>query len=198
MAVVVERKLTLEEFLTLPETKPASELIDGEVVQKSMPAWAHSIIERLLGFVFTVYLRDHPIGDAGPELRRIFGPPGGERPYVPDFVFVTADRIPSLTGHFWGAPDLAVEILSPDDRMSRVMEKLQFYLTNGVRLVWLIDPDTRTVTVMSTPHEARILSEQDTVDGGDVLPGFTCAVRDILPPTQEGRQPAAGNRNEGS
>jgi Uma2 family endonuclease len=89
-----------------------------------------------------------------------------------------------LHGHIRRAPNLAVEILSPDDRMTDVMDKLRFYLLHGVRLVWLIDPENRTVTVMTSVSEARILSEDDTLDGGDVLPGFTCAVRDILPPAE--------------
>jgi Uma2 family endonuclease len=87
-------------------------------------------------------------------------------------------------GPFYGAPDLAVEILSPDDRMTRVQRKVRFYLANGVRLLWLIDPDNRIVTVMSTPDQSLVLTEDDELDGGDVLPGFRVPVRDILPPVQ--------------
>ena len=115
-------KLTLEEFLALPETEPPSELIDGEVVQKSLPTWDHGVIERLLSFVLTLYLRIHPIGEAGSEIRCIFGPPGAERPYIPDYIFVRAERVRRGERHFYGAPDLAVEILSPDDRMTSVMD----------------------------------------------------------------------------
>jgi Uma2 family endonuclease len=177
-------KLTLEEFLALPETEPASELIDGQVVQKPMPTWDHGVIQRLLSFVLTLYLRAHPAGEAGSEIRCIFGPPGGERPYVPDYIFVRAERFRRGDRHFLGAPDLAVEILSPDDRMTDVMDKLRFYLAHGVRLVWLIDPDRRTVTVMTPPDYTRILTEDETLDGADVLPGFACAVREILPPNE--------------
>ena len=180
-------KLTLDEFLALPETEPASELIDGEVVQKPMPTWDHGVIQRLLSFVLTLYLRAHPIGDAGSEIRCIFGPAGAERPYVPDYIFVRADRLQRREQHFHGAPDLAVEILSPDDRMTVVMDKIRFYLAHGVRLVWLIDPQRRTVTVLTPPSVAHILTEDDTLDGGEVLPGFVCAVRDILPPLDEMR-----------
>ena len=177
-------KLTLDEFLALPETEPASELIDGEVVQKPLPTWDHGVIQRLLSFVLTLFLRAHPIGDGGSEIRCIFGPAGAERPYVPDFIFVRADRLQRREQHFHGAPDLAVEILSPDDRMTSVMDKLRFYLAHGVRLVWLIDPQRRTVMVM-TPHVTRILTEDELLDGGEVLPGFSCAVRDVLPPPDE-------------
>src|SRR5215212_10088784 len=174
-------KLTLEEFLALPETKPASELIDGEAVQKPMPTWAHGIIQRLISYVLTAYLRARPIGEAGSENRCILGSAGAERPYVPDFIFVRGDRFRPADRYFYGAPDLAVEILSPDDRMVNVMDKLRFYLAHGVRLVWLIDPDRRTVAVMMPPDVTRILTEEETLDGGDVLPGFACMVREILP-----------------
>ncbi|MFN8558750.1 MAG: Uma2 family endonuclease [Dehalococcoidia bacterium] len=69
-------KLTLEEFLALPETKPGCELVDGQVVQKPMPDTDHAVIQRLLSFVFTVFLQGRPIADGGPEWRCIFGPPG--------------------------------------------------------------------------------------------------------------------------
>jgi Uma2 family endonuclease len=177
-------KLTLEDFLSLPETKPGSEYLAGEVVQKSMPTTDHAIIQRLLSFVFGLFLRAHPIAEGGPEWRCIFGPAGQEWGRLPDFALVLRERLRGTRGDgpFFGAPDFAVEIMSPDDRISDVLDKVRFYLENGVRLVWLIDPRTRTVMVWSTWDEAHIFTEEDTVDGGDVLPGFTVSVADILPP----------------
>ena len=177
-------KLTLAEFQALPETEPASELIDGEVVQKPMPTFEHGFIQSALSFVLTLFLRSNPLGFIGTEVRCIFGPPGGERPYVPDLIFIGAARL-RQTGPgqpFRGAPDLAVEILSPDDRPDRVAAKVAFYLLHGVRLVWLIDPQTRAVTVLTPSGESARLGEDETLNGGDVLPEFAVAVREILPP----------------
>jgi len=176
--------LTVEEFLALPDTEPGSEYIDGEVVQKAMPNVAHMIIQQLLALVVGLYVQRNRLGITGPEGRCVFGPPGAERGCLPDFLFVASAYLAGIDprGPIRRAPDLAVEILSPDDRMSEVMKKLRFYLDYGVRLVWLIDPDRRTVTVMSPPDTTRILTDEDTLDGGDVLPGFACAVADILPP----------------
>ena len=184
--MATKQRLTLEQFLALPETKPASELVDGEVIQKAMPTLAHMIIQRLLSFVFTLYLREHPGGEAGPELRCIFGPPGEERGRVPDFVYVSAARWQGTRGDepLRGAPDLAVEIVSPDDRPGRVAEKVAFYLLNGVRLVWIIDPADRTVTVLTPDGASHVLGEDDTLENADVLPGFSTVVRDILPPVE--------------
>lgn len=177
-------RLTLAEFLRLPETKPASEFEDGEVCRKTMPTVWHSIIQRLLSFVFTLYLRDHPVGEAGPELRCTFGSPGRERSYVPDYVFSIGGppAFGVVNGTYNAAPDLAVEILSPSDGMTRVRRKLRFYLENGVRLVWLIDPEDRTVTVMTSTSASTTLFEDDELDAGDVLPGFHVPVGEILPP----------------
>jgi Uma2 family endonuclease len=182
--VATTTKLTLDEFLALPETKPGSEYVNGEVVQKPMPTLAHMIVQHLLSLVVGLYLKASPIGIAGPELRCVFGPPGQELARLPDFVVTATDRLRGARGDepFRGAPDLAVEILSPDDRMVQVMEKVTFYLANGVRLMWVVNPEARTVMVMSSPSSSRILTEDETLDGGDVLPGFSTPVRDILPP----------------
>jgi Uma2 family endonuclease len=183
-AVMTAAKLTLEEFQSLPETEPASELIDGEVVQKPLPTFEHGIIQSLLSFVLLTFLRAHPLGFVGSEVRCIFGPAGAERPYVPDLVFIRVERArPIRRGQpFRGAPDLAVEILSPDDRPDRVADKVAFYLFHGVRLVWLVNPETRTVTVLTPAGRSSRLGEDDTLDGDDVLPGLAVAVRDVLPP----------------
>lgn len=177
-------RLTLDEFLSLPETKPGSEYIDGEVVQKSMPTTDHAIIQRLLSLVFGLFLRAHPIAEGGPEWRCVFGPTGGEWGRLPDFALVLRERLRNTRGDepFFGAPDFAVEITSPDDRISDLLEKVRFYLDNGVRLVWLIDPSTRTVMVWTSWGAARLAKEEELLDGGDVLPGFSVLVRDILPP----------------
>ena len=179
-------KLTLEEFLRLPETRPASEYENGEVCRKPMPAVVHGVIQSLLAFVFVLYARERGRGIAGPAIRCIFGPAGRERAYIPDFIFI-ADAPPGLgaASRPWqGAPDLAVEVLSPDDRMTRIRRKVCFYLENGVRLVWLIDPEDRTVTVVTSLAGSTTLAEGDVLDGGDVLPGFRIGVREILPPVE--------------
>lgn len=177
-------KLTLEEFLALPETKPYSEYVEGNVVQKATGTAWHGMTEARVAFVISLYLQQHPIGDAGLEVDCIFGPPGHERVYVPDFVLVTHGRNPrGLTNErLRCAPDFAVEVLSPDERMPHLTDKVRFYLDHGVRLVWIIDPDRRTVTALTPPETARIFTEDDTLDGGDALPGLSVPVRDILPP----------------
>ena len=101
----------------------------------------------------------------------------------PDLAFISAARLPldiRVRGYSEIAPDLVVEIISPGDRPAAVHDKARMWLRYGVRLALLVDPDTRTVTTLPADGPPRTLGEDDTLDGGDVLPGFTCAVRDIF------------------
>lgn len=185
------RTLTLEAFLRLPEVKPAREYEDGEVTQKPMPSIWHGVIQRLLSVVFTAYFNLRPDGDGGSEIRCLIGAPGRQRPYVPDYVVVLNASARGFFGNrtFHGAPDLAVEIRSPDDRPGARERKIAFYLANGVRMVWDIDPERRTVTHRASNGVERTLTDAGTLDGGDVLPGLRVPVREILPAVRPERAP---------
>jgi Uma2 family endonuclease len=172
-------RLTLAQFLTLEETEPASEFACGEVVQKPMPNRFHAAIQIFLGAMFFNFLARTQIGRAYTELRCIFGPAGQERAYVPDLCYVASDRLPD--GLFLRtAPDLAIEVLSPDQDAGRFLGKVQFYLRHGVRRVWVVDPAGQTVTVLAPGEDAVVLTLADTLDGGELLPGLTIPVQDIF------------------
>ena len=96
----------------------------------------------------------------------------------PDVAFYSHERIPedAYATTFWGPPDLAVEITSPGNRVSEAQERVKSYLDAGIRLAWVIDPPTRTATTYRTGGEARLLGPEDSLDGGDVLPGFSLSV----------------------
>jgi Uma2 family endonuclease len=101
---------------------------------------------------------------------------------APDVAFVRRDRLPPAgqRGFFQGPPDLAVEVLSPDDSASEVLAKVQDWLAAGCELVWVVDPRTRTVSVYHSPRQAEMLGEGDRLTGGDVLPGFDLSVAEIF------------------
>lgn len=176
--------ITLDQFLALPETEPASEYACGEVIQKPMPDQAHGALQLYLGALILHFLSATPIGRVRTEWRCIFGPPGHERTFVPDVVYASYDRVPRGDSRSYrflrNAPDLAVEVLSPDQPAGRFSEKLLFYLRHGVRLVWVVDPASETVSVF-TPHEdPYTFGVGDALDGGDVLPGFQVNVADLF------------------
>jgi Uma2 family endonuclease len=173
--------LTLEQFLTLPETEPASEYLCGEVVQKPMPTGLHGLIQMWIAWALLQFALRDELGMAAPEWRFVFGPPGEERAFVPDVGFVTTGRLPAdLNATMRAAPDLAVEVLSPEQSASVLADKVQFYLLHGVRLVWLVDPKERSVRVFEPGRAAVLLGADDVLGGGDVLPGLTVPVRELF------------------
>lgn len=102
---------------------------------------------------------------------------------MPDVAFVRADRLPPEEERFGVmrlAPDLAVEVLSPSNRVTEMAEKVALYHRGGVRLVWVVDPRRRAVSVHVLGREPRTVGEFETLDGGDVSPGFRLAVGDIF------------------
>jgi Uma2 family endonuclease len=171
--------ITLEEFLQQAETKPASEYACGRIAQKPMPTGPHALVQGMLTTLLFLYAEQSGLGEAFVELRCIFGPPDATRAYVPDLCFVSNQHLPVMC-HLLTAPDLAVEVLSPEQPWPEFLSKVQFFLLNGVRLVWIADPETRTVTVESPGQEAAILQIGDTLDGGTALPGFSVPVERIF------------------
>jgi Uma2 family endonuclease len=83
-------------------------------------------------------------------------------------------------GYYVGAPDLAVEVFSPNDSPREVNDKARMWISFGVPLVWVVNPDTRSVDAHRPNLTLLTLTEDDTLDGGNVLPGFTCPVRDLF------------------
>jgi Uma2 family endonuclease len=101
---------------------------------------------------------------------------------APDVAFVCRERIPECEpiGFFPGSPDLAVEILSPNDTAGDVLAKTQDWLDAGCRAVWVVDPQTMTVTVYRSRKEVQVLTRQDDLEGGDLLPGFRVSVESLF------------------
>lgn len=140
------KQLTLEEFLALPETEPASEYIDGNIVQKPMPQGKHSSIQTELSASVNSKLRPQRIARAFSELRCTFG----GRSIVPDVsVFswarISRDANGEISNVFKLAPDWTVEILSPDQSQTKVTKNILHCLDHGTEIGWLIDPEERTV-----------------------------------------------------
>jgi Uma2 family endonuclease len=163
--------ITLTEFLAMPETKPANEFIDGIISPKPMPQGKHSIIQRELTFAIDRPLRDRKIARAFPELRCTFG----DRSTVPDISVILWDRIPrnidgTVANIFSIAPDWTIEILSPEQRQTKVVKNIMHCLKHGTQMGWLIDPDEQTVFVYQPRKEVEIFDE---VNEPLLMPAFT-------------------------
>lgn len=101
---------------------------------------------------------------------------------APDVSTVAKDRlsVPETPGFWHLIPDLAAEVVFPGDTAAEVQAKVEEYLRAGVKLVWVVYPDTRSIAVYESLQAARVLAVDDTLTGGSVLPGFSCSVRDIF------------------
>ena len=157
------------------------ELIDGVLVEKPM-GYGESILAgvliRVLGIFVVPRNLGHVTGEQG--MMRLF--PGLVR--IPDVAFASWDRFPQRR---WTGepipdlvPDLAVEVLSESNTPAEMSVKLGEYFSVGVRLVWLVDPSSRTAKVFTAPDDSVTLHEQDVLDGGTVLPGFALSLRDLF------------------
>jgi Uma2 family endonuclease len=178
---IAEQTLTLVEFLKMPETEPAGEYIDGKVVQKVSPKFRHSRLQGRIAELINEFTGPQRLGEAVPELRCTFA----GRSYVFDISYFRADRIAygpdgELVDDVFLAPDLAIEIRSPEQSARSLESKLRFCVQHGVRLAWLIDPERRRVTVFRPGARPVRLGPEDVVDGGDVLPRFRLPVRTIF------------------
>lgn len=160
------KPLTLEAFLQLPETKPASEYIDGQIIQKPMPQGEHSAIQGELVTSINAGTKPQKIARAFPELRCTFG----GRSTVPDVSVFIWNRIPrkkdgGVANVFSIAPDWTIEILSPDQNQTKVTRNILHCLKHGTQLGWLIDPEERSILVYAPPNQVVLFDEPD-----DILP----------------------------
>jgi Uma2 family endonuclease len=161
----VIKPLSLDEFLAMPETEPASEFIDGEIVQKEMPKGKHSQLQLKVCNAINAVTEEPKIAYALPELRCTFD----NCSIVPDIAVFTWNRIPftasgEIPDDFLLAPDWIIEILSPDQSPIKPINKILRTLKAGTRLGWLLAPDDRSILTF-LPGQAP-----EVVEGNDLLP----------------------------
>ena len=174
-------KISLEEFLLLPETKPASEYVDGQISQKAMPQGKHSTLQFEFPSVINRVSKSQKLAYAFPELRCTFG----GRSIVPDIAVFEWPRIPlnslgKIENRFEIAPDWTIEILSPEQSSSRVINKILFCLKNHTKLGWMIDPEEELVIVFKSQQEPEIKENEDILPVLDVLSDLQLSAADLF------------------
>jgi len=177
------QRSTASELYEMPSDGFRYELVKGELRRMSPSGSEHGVIVINVSLLVASYVKSKDLGICfGAETGfKITSDPDTVR--APDVAFVSRERIPEsgIPKKFWpGAPDLAVEVLSPGDTYSEVDEKVIDWIDAGTRAVWVVNPKRRSVSVYRSTAEVRRLSEGDELDGGDVLPGFRCRVAEIF------------------
>ncbi len=167
--------MTLAEFLE--NDIEGYEYVKGELVPMSPATRTHSKVSVRVIRYLDRYVDENQLGEVHVEATfRV-----GERGLKPDVAFVSSTRLDGDedTG-FLVPPDLAIEVISPTDVQSRVVEKAFAYLNAGTRLVWILDPHSQTVTVYRSERVIALLTYDDTLTGEDVVPGFSCPVSQLF------------------
>ncbi|QLE56184.1 Uma2 family endonuclease [Nostoc sp. TCL26-01] len=165
MAIAIQPQITLKEFLNLPETEPASEFINREIIQKPMPQGEHSTIQGELIITINGVTKPEKIARAFPELRCTFDGVS----IVPDIAVFRWQRIPQtasgkIANRFEIHPDWVIEILSPDQKLTKVLSKLLHCSRNGTELGWLLNPEDESVLAVFPGQRVELY------EGVDQLP----------------------------
>ncbi len=179
--------LTADDLLRLDAQGVSGELVRGVLVEMTPPGQEHGWIVASLAGRIVLYVEERRAGivvagDSGVQLER-----NPDTVRAPDVAFTSATRLPAgriTPGYAEVVPDLVVEVVSPSDRFAVVRDKARMWLSFGVQLVWVVFPVSRTVEVyragVDTGDTAETLTEADNLNGGSVLPGFTCPLSDLF------------------
>ncbi len=175
---------TAEQLMHLPSLGKRYELKRGELLMMTPAGALHGDVAMSLGALLRLYAQNHQLGKvlAAETGFKIHSAPDTVR--APDVAFVRKERVPAegLPRGYWElAPDLVVEVVSPNDSATEIQNKVEEWLSAGVRRVWVVYPDTQTILVHRALKEPiLVLKPGDTLDGEDILPGFSCAVSEIF------------------
>src|SRR5258705_9238563 len=173
--------MTAEQLIKLPRGQFRYELIKGELLTMSPAGAEHGAVIMNLAAPLAIYVKNRNLGI-------VFGAETGftldrnpDTVMAPDIAFIRRERTTEISqGYFEGAPDLAVEVSSPSDRKSRVAKKVEQWLQAGSLAVWVVDPQTRTVSVHERDVDTIRLTAEDVLDADDIVRGFRMPVSDIF------------------
>jgi Uma2 family endonuclease len=180
---VNQKLMTADQLYRMPDDGMRHELVRGELRTMPPGGWGHgkdsSKLDRSLGN----YVEAQGLGEVATNEPGFILSTNPDTVRAPDVAFVRAERLLEADperGYYPGAPDLAVEVISPNDLYTEVDEKVAEWLAHGTRMVLVVNPRGRSVAVHRTGRDVRILGIEDTLDGEDVVPGWTLAVRDLF------------------
>lgn len=176
--------MTADELLAMPDDGFVYELIKGELIKVSPPpGYEHGIVAMNIAGPLYEYVKKKSLGKLCAAETGFLLEQNPDTVRAADAAFVRQERVDQarpVEGYWMGAPDLAVEVVSPSDTIRRVEGKVAQWLEAGTRLLWVVSPRLRTVTVYRSLTGIETLTENDTLDGGDVVPGFQIPVAEIF------------------
>ncbi|HVF26659.1 MAG TPA: Uma2 family endonuclease [Pyrinomonadaceae bacterium] len=180
---VTTQLLTAEDLLKLHQDGLRYELLEGELRRMPPAGHEHGDVTMNIAAPLHRHVKSNGLGKVYAAETGFLLQTNPDTIRAPDVAFVRrerAEQVSKNTGYWPGAPDLAVEVVRPGDTVSRVEEKVQEWLKFDVRLVWIVSPKLRTVTAYRSLTDVVVLKEKDTLDGGDVVPGWRMPVDDLF------------------
>ncbi|HEX8889740.1 MAG TPA: Uma2 family endonuclease [Pyrinomonadaceae bacterium] len=183
MSSTTTKLVTADELLMRPDDGFHYELVRGELKRMSPTGDERGRVTMELAAPLHAYVKHNQLGQvyAAETGFKLESDPDTVR--APDIAFVRAERIQArgrVEGYGEGAPDLVVEVLSPGNTKREMVEKVEDYFAAGARLVWIVNPKPKTVTVYRSLTDITVLTEKDTLDGSEVVPGFQIPVAEIF------------------
>ena len=183
MATTKVNLLTAEDLLRLYSQGVRGELIRGVLCETVSAGHEHARVVVALSSELRGYVRPRRLGQVAGSDGGILLQRGPDTVREPDVYYISAERLPldaRVRGYLEVAPEIVAEIISPGDSQREVNDKTRMWLSHGVSTVWEIYPEERAIVVNNTDAPPVTLTEDDTLEGGDVLPGFSCPLRDIF------------------
>ena len=184
MSTVATKPITAEEFYELPEPNDGTklELVKGEIVAMPMPGVEHGRVQVNISGLIWTFLKTNKIGCVVTE-SGVITERDDDTVRGPDISYYSKERMPlekRVVKYNDLPPDLCVEVVSPSNTKRELREKIQEYFSVGVRMVWIVEPEDRSVTVLTSPKQGHTFYEDSELGGGEVLPGFTCKVSELF------------------
>jgi Uma2 family endonuclease len=176
-------RITAEDLPYLAPEEGLCELVAGEIVREPAPGEEHGWVAGNLLALLGHFVREHRLGRFYAAETGFVVARGPDTVRAPDAAFVSYERLATTIRrgpYFEGAPDLAVEVLSPSNTRAEMAAKVRDFLAAGARAVWVVDPSREEVTVHRPGRPPETLSRTDTLDAGSAVPGFRLPVRDIF------------------
>ncbi|MBF2000670.1 MAG: Uma2 family endonuclease [Synechococcales cyanobacterium C42_A2020_086] len=182
MTISTKQVWTDEEFMALSNDEHRYELVNGELIDMGNSGMEHGYVACILSAVLTTFVQQNKLGAVCDSSTAFTLKSGNRR--SPDVSFVARERLKGLKrpprGFFQGSPDLVVEILSPNNTIEEIHEKIVEYFQNETRLVWVIHPDEKYVLVYHTSEPDCFLRSDDLLEGEAVVPGFAMPIADLF------------------
>jgi Uma2 family endonuclease len=180
-AIEAQHVVTGEELFKLGDIGRA-ELVKGAIVHMSPTGYSHGRVESNVGAILSVFVGQHKLGEVLVGEVGIYTARRPDTVRGADVAYISNERMAQVqsSSYLDVAPELVVEVLSPDDRWGDLVDKLSEYFAVGVQVVWVADPKTQSVYVYRAPSKVQHFSPDDVLSGGEVLPGFSVPVAELF------------------